>query len=557
MELKIRGNVRFNNQYYSCEELNELVNVFEINLDKYLFEKNEIVGLLIGRGVEMIVLMFALIKKQIPFLPIDKKTPNKRIENIISQAKVQKIICDEVPAFASDAQVIYVDSLNEKVKDRAVGSRIGSLFAYVLFTSGSSGLPKGVIIGRPALQNFVSAIISKLELQKYKSILCATNYTFDIFFLESIAGLCASLDVILTENVVADNPKNVIDTIVKNEVDCVQFTPSSIAFLRDVNNDFSFLKNVKNILLGGESLPPKLLCDLKALEGVKIYNLYGPTESTVWVSLKELTNTNEITIGTSLDNVEVFLLAEDGTKISDDRQGEICIAGAALGEGYVGGEKGGFTECAIGKRKIKVYKTGDMGRYTKSGEIVCLGRKDRQVKLHGFRIELDEIDNIILKREDILYSCTILHEQKLVSFCKVKNKISQQELLNYCKENLLYYMIPSKIVFLDENSLMINGKRDVEALRGYLGREEVCFDDEENDTYSIIANRIVSITNINSFSIDTSIEKLNLSSIEYIKLIVDLEKTFEVAFEDEYLSGKAFSKISDIVDYINNCLVDS
>ena len=89
MELEIRGNVRFNNQCYSCEELNELVYIFEINLDKYLFEKNEIVGLLIGRGVELIALMFAFIKKQIPFLPIDKKTPNKRIDNILSQAKVK------------------------------------------------------------------------------------------------------------------------------------------------------------------------------------------------------------------------------------------------------------------------------------------------------------------------------------------------------------------------------------------------------------------------------------------------------------------------------------
>ena len=550
IEMNIKGAVYYKNKYISREQLMIMVEKIESTISSLSIHQNEVVGLYFDRNVEMLATIFAMLRLQIPFMPIDKKLPQKRIMNMITQANVQTIISDEdIGGFAKCKMV----NINKRSKDKNINkNKRYSKIAYVIFTSGSTGEPKGVVVGRNALSNFITSISDKLEIAKYKSVLCATNYAFDTFFLETIVCLLNGLNVVLTEELAGTNPRKIIRMIDKYDVECVQFTPSTLVMLREVNGDLSFLNNVKCILLGGEQLPEKMLKELKKNMGLKIYNMYGPTEATVWVSFKELTENEEVTIGNSIDNVEIFLLDDEGRKISDDTLGQICISGVALAEGYLNNkEKGGFER--YGDTGEKIYKTGDLGRYNHDGEIVFIGRMDRQIKLRGFRIELDEIDKVLQKNDLVMFSHTFLDKKnnKIVTLCKTKEQVSTSYINNICINELPHYMIPENIIFVDKIPLLNNGKVNKLELKKMFEdmSDKIVNTKILKDITQIIYTKTEHIIHNN-----TMLATLKLNSIDYIRIIVEIEKKYGIEFEDKYLNPESFMYVYDIIHYLEQRL---
>lgn len=550
IEMNIKGAVYYKNKYISREQLMIMVEKIESTISSLSIHQNEVVGLYFDRNVEMLATIFAMLRLQIPFMPIDKKLPQKRIMNMITQANVQTIMSDEdIGGFAKCKMV----NINKRPKDKNINkNKRYSKIAYVIFTSGSTGEPKGVVVGRNALSNFITSISDKLEIAKYKSVLCATNYAFDTFFLETIVCLLNGLNVVLTEELAGTNPRKIIRLIDKYDVECVQFTPSTLVMLREVNGDLSFLNNVKCILLGGEQLPEEMLKELKKNRGLKIYNMYGPTEATVWVSFKELTENEEVTIGNSIDNVEIFLLDDEGRKISDDTLGQICISGVALAEGYLNNkEKGGFER--YGDTGEKIYKTGDLGRYNHDGEIVFIGRMDRQIKLRGFRIELDEIDKVLQKNDSVMFSHTFLDKKnnKIVTLCKTKEQVSTSYINNICINELPHYMIPENIIFVDKIPLLNNGKVNKFELKKMF---EDMSDKIVNTKILKDITQIIYTKTEHIIYNNTMLATLKLNSIDYIRIIVEIEKKYGIEFEDKYLNPESFMYVYDIIHYVEQRL---
>lgn len=552
LEMDIRGNIYYKNQCLNSKQLMSGMKKVERILSNLQLDKKEIVALYFERNVEMITTIFALLRLKIPFMPIDKKLPLKRINNMLQQANIKIIITDENAKKNTNYRII---NIKEKVNDTNLKNEIlnreSSDIAYVIFTSGSTGEPKGVVVGRRAFNNFVRSISDKLGISKYESILCATNYSFDMFFLEAVVGLLNGLNVFLTENLSGTNPREVVRLISEHNINCLQFTPSTLLLLKEVNGDLSFLNNVKCLLLGGEQLSIELLKNLQKIEGLRIYNLYGPTEATVWVSFKELTKSKEITIGSSIDNVDIFLLDENGEKIADGRKGQICLSGVALAEGYLNGERGGFFESKQqGKR---IYKTGDIGYYNEKGEIVFSCRKDRQIKLRGFRIELDEIDAVLQRHEAVMFSKTLLDEerQKIVTLCKAEEDISIADVNSICMRELPYYMVPEKFIFIDSIPLLNNGKIDKTELQSIFVRLK--HKSREEKELSLIEQCIYKYTDV-VIKEDTLFSTLKLNSLDYIKLIVEIEKECEIEFEDKYLNPESFIYAYDMINYVKNAM---
>lgn len=471
---------------------------------------------------------------------------------MINQAGVNKIICNFDIEHSNDRMYINVNDFKKELfdEDRHVIQKASNI-AYILFTSGSTGKPKGVIVEREALENFVTGIGKKVDILRYSNFLCSTEYTFDIFFMELLVSISWGLDVILTEDRIGSNPRKIISLLNKNSVDCIQLTPSAFNLLYALDNQLTFLKNIKCIMLGGEMFPDKILNILRPL-GLRILNMYGPTEATVWVTVADLTNKEEITIGTPIDNVDVLICNEEYQELPIGEEGEICIIGKSLARGYLTEEQYGFSVIETNKGVIKVYKTGDIGKLrAEDNEIICLGRKDRQVKVNGHRIELDEIDNVLQNAPDII-SCKsfIDNDGKIMTFYKSKNKVKTESLLEYAQNILPRYMLPNKFQLVDDIPLLSSGKIDNASLIKH-NNEDVETQSEKIDPVTkTIFDMISSLKNIKLYDPDTKFDILNLDSFEYVQIIIKLEDTFQILIDDENLSLNSFEKVSDLTKYV-------
>lgn len=207
---------------------------------------------------------------------------------------------------------------------------------YILYTSGTTGTPKGVKVTWEGLLNFIEGISEIIDFSPGKRIACFTTVAFDIFFLESIMALYKGLTVVLANEDEQRNPRLMAKLIHDNAVDMVQMTPSRMQVLLNHDKELSCLKNVKEIMIGGEAFPLGLLKTLQAKTNAKIYNMYGPTETTIWSTVSDLTQKDRIDIGRPIKNTEVYIVDESLSILPEGQVGEICIAGKGLARGYVG-----------------------------------------------------------------------------------------------------------------------------------------------------------------------------------------------------------------------------
>lgn len=280
----------------------------------------------------------------------------------------------------NEEKVIYIDE-NETVDFREESNKSES--AYILYTSGTTGIPKGVEVTREGLFNFIEGISEIIDFSAGKRIACFTTVSFDIFILESIMALYRGLVVVLANEDEQRNPRLMAKLIQDNEVDMVQMTPSRMQLLLNYDKELSCLKNVKEIMIGGESFPLSLLRRLKEKTNAKIYNMYGPTETTIWSTVSDLTQKDRIDIGRPIKNTEVYIVDESLSILPEGQVGEIYIAGKGLARGYVGKNDLTIEKFIYLPQKpdVRVYRTGDMGRYLPDGDLEYLGRTDNQVKI--------------------------------------------------------------------------------------------------------------------------------------------------------------------------------
>jgi tyrocidine synthetase-3 len=506
--------VVFEDQKLTYRVLNQKANQLAQVLRAKNISPDKVVSIMVQPSVEMMVGIFGILKTGGSYLPIDPEYPGKRKNYILQDSKTE-LVLTSLRAFPGINHESDVGNLNDicEIIDlgdgclyngdgrNPEGGNTSTDLAYVIYTSGSIGTPKGVTISHQNVVNFIEGITSRIAFESDKSILALTTISFDIFVLETLLPLIKGLKVIIATQQQRLDPDLLKKIVKNNQMDMIQSTPSRLQLMTE---DLHWLKGVKVLMVGGETFPNNLFEGLKKEFGGKIYNLYGPTETTIWSTLKDLTGAGGITIGTPIANTYIYILNRYMGLQPVGAGGELCIGGDGTARGYLnkpeltaekfnhdfwdyhdeekkgtnkklnkkllqGVQGGGFLEKSPpGRRRQKIYKTGDLARWLQDGEIQFLGRIDHQVKIRGFRIELEEIENHLLQLEsvkEVIVSDKEINGNKcLCAFMVSDNEIEISEMRNKLSKVLPSYMIPSYFVQLKKLSLTPNGKIDRKAL---------------------------------------------------------------------------------------------
>jgi amino acid adenylation domain-containing protein len=477
--------VEFKQQQLSYQMLDEqssrLANLFI----KEGVSKGQAIGLAVDRSEQMIIALLAIMKSGACYVPLDPEYPKDRIEYMLEDSKAAILLTSKKYSghFNSGAKELIAEdcfaSLPHYKTDYPCVGLTGQDLAYILYTSGSTGKPKGVQIKHHNLVNFLLSMKKQPGITEQDSLLAITTISFDIAGLELYLPLISGAKVLLADSETARDAYRLLALLNEKKATIMQATPSTWRMLLDSGwtRPFDF-----KILCGGEALPKDIAEKLLPLCN-SLWNMYGPTETTIWSTVKEITADEPvITIGRPIDNTQVYILDEYLNNVPIGATGEIYIGGDGLAKGYFDREEltaERFVSDPFAKESgARMYRTGDLGRFVENGEIQCLGRIDQQVKIRGHRIELGEIEHSLSKLEGIREAVVIAREdnpgnQKLaayvipegkdlaINFDSKEQKIKWRDAI---REVLPPYMVPNDWVILSEFPLTPNNKIDKKAL---------------------------------------------------------------------------------------------
>jgi len=469
----------FENQKLTYREFNEKANALARFLVEQGISRNSIVGIMLPRSLEMMISIFAILKSGAAYLPIDPTYPKNRITYIVKDSNLKILLTKDNSLFLKNIDTIDVSLKTSKIydtygKQNLKLSILPEDLSYIIYTSGSTGNPKGVKLKHLSLLNLVyhcNNYVEYLKNNSYRSVVSITTVSFDIFIFETLISLQRGLKLVIANEREKDVPALLDQLIEKEKIEIIQTTPSRMQIFCSNLQDMPHFHNLKFITLAGEQLPISLAKSLKAATDCTIYNGYGPSETTVFSTLTDVTNKDFMTIGKPLANTQIYILNPDHQACPVGVPGEICISGNGVGYGYIG--KDDLTQKSFIPNPFlpssTLYRTGDLGYYQENGEIVCLGRIDHQIKIRGLRIELDEIEKIILSFKGIekvvvTTSTGSLNRQILCAYFIAKSRVSISELKQYIAMFLPNYMVPTYIAQLADFKYTPNGKVDKKAL---------------------------------------------------------------------------------------------
>lgn len=469
----------FEGKILTYKELNEKANAIAFYLRNNNITQNDIVGIMLPRSLELIIAMLGVLKSGACYIPIDPIYPQKRIEYMLQNSNAKLLLTnDEISENIDFENKLSIDlnnrnlyCLNTNNLDCNISPESS---AYIIYTSGSTGLPKGVALKHKSLTNLCYYLNKKVEFlkdnSKYKNMISVTTASFDIFIFESLICLQKGLKVIIANENEQRMPNLLNNLIIKNNANAIQMTPSRMQFFIDNINDIPALSQLKYVVLAGEPLPLNLKNTLISLGIKKVYNGYGPSETTVFSTFTDVTNQSYINIGKPLHNTQMYLLDKDSNLVPVGIAGELYISGDGVGKGYLNREdltKERFLDNPF-DNSLKMYKTGDLCRYDENGELYYLERIDNQVKIRGLRIELTEIENKILEFPFIKKAKVIKQQignrEFISAYFIATRRIRITDLRKYLSDLLPNYMIPSYFTPLDDFPYTPNGKIDKNAL---------------------------------------------------------------------------------------------
>lgn len=466
------------------EALNQSANRLAWKLKALGIGRGTLVGLMPERDEYLFIALLGILKAGAAYVPLDHGFPRERIEHMISQCNLDYILSPKIyhqelegvghlinPCIADTEKVC--DNLNLDTKPNDL--------AYVLFTSGSTGLPKGAMINHESLNNFVEDIREReLFAHEDDRIICVTTVCFDIFGFESIVPLCTGHSIYLA------NEQEQLDPAlagVKMEAYGVTHILSTVSRIKAFVGNRGFgkaLEGLKCILSGGENYPKALLEELQKHSSAKLYNMYGPTETTIWSTTKDITHAQHINIGEPIANTQIYILDENRQLQPIGIWGEIAIGGAGVACGYMHNQEETHSKfIELEGIEGRIYLTGDRGRLLSHGEVEISGRLDSQVKIRGYRIELSDIEKIALSHDGIGEAVVLPIEDAqgnghlTLYYCrKGTNSLEKETVKGWLQERLPHYMIPSYYILLDEMPKLPNGKINKKALEPPMLKEE-------------------------------------------------------------------------------------
>ncbi|HLZ63004.1 MAG TPA: amino acid adenylation domain-containing protein, partial [Ktedonosporobacter sp.] len=470
---------RFEEQRLTYQELNCRANKLAHYLQAAGVGPEVLVGIYIERSLEMMIALLGVLKAGGAYVPLDPKLPQERLSFQLHDAQIALLLTQEHLLVKLSALPIPVVSLDTQWQDIAqqpeanpTSGVLPTHLAYMIYTSGSTGRPKGVQVLHQGVLNFLLSMQQEPGLQAHDILLAITTISFDIAALELFLPLLVGGQVVIASQEVAADSIRLASLLATSRATVMQATPSLWRLLLEGGG--TGLPHLK-ALCGGEALPRELASDLLARTQA-LWNLYGPTETTIWSTIAHVEGGDDpVTIGHPIANTQIYILDQHLQPVPAGVVGELYIGGSGLARGY-------FQRPELTAERFvpnpfcrepgqRLYLTGDLARYRTDGSIEYLGRNDFQVKVHGYRIELGEIE-AALRQHPAVQACVVTAvtggtgNKQLGAYLIPRSGQTPgvEDLRRFLQSMLPEYMIPAFFISLAEFPLTPNGKIDRQAL---------------------------------------------------------------------------------------------
>ncbi|MGD2085117.1 MAG: amino acid adenylation domain-containing protein [Candidatus Aminicenantes bacterium] len=578
------GNIAliYGNHQLTYRELNRAANHLAGYLRLRGVGPDHVVGLMVRRSMEMVIGILGIMKAGGAYLPIEPDYPQERIDYILTDSQAKILLTSREITILSSVQ-----AFNNRPKGTSsfaiwnlgfgIFPRQGGQLAYVLYTSGSSGRPKGVLVQHCSVVNILLALFKKYPLLKEDTYLLKTTYTFDVSVSELFGWYLGGGRLAILEPGGEKDPLTILDWIERIGVTHINFVPSMFGVFLEILNPRKVrqLSNLIYIFLAGEALPPHLVTRFNEFHtGIFLENIYGPTEATIYASQFSLLaweGVGSIPIGKPLSNIRLYILNSNDGLQPIGVSGELCVGGAGLARGYLnrpeltaekfveqvtgagdrcrwennkkllrGVQGGGFLEKSPpGRWRQKIYKTGDLARWQEDGNIEFLGRIDRQIKVRGFRIELGEIENRLVSHRKVKEAVVVGKETEggdkylcayIIPAVTFETALLVGQLREYLSQALPDYMIPAYFVTIDNIPRTPSGKVDRKALPEPVVKSLREYVPPRNESEEVLVGIWSEILDIDkeTIGIDDNFFELGGHSLKATILTARINKEFDV-----------------------------
>lgn len=467
------------NEKITYQELNNITKKIGSYLSKYI-SINEPVIVFMNKGIEALEAFLAILRAGGCYSLVNPEFPKERIWQIRNILNAKVIIANpETYELANElfkeSKVLNILEIDEKVDDIILNSikdkKIDLDPVYINFTSGSTGVPKGVVVGNRSIIDFINEFTKNFDINENDIIANQAPFDFDVSVKDIYSALFKGSTLLIVPKEYFSNPAKLLDYLIDNKVTTLIWAVSALCLITTFHGlDYKVPTSVNKVIFSGEVMPIKHLNKwMEKLDKAMFVNVYGPTEITCNCTYHIIDKNRKydgiIPIGKPFKNERVFLLDENNNEVTKkDTLGEICVAGTCLSLGYYNNEEQNnkhFMNNPLNNMYYeRIYKTGDYGKYNDLNELVFGGRKDFQVKYMGHRIELEEIEREINKIEEVERCCVIYIEEKSKMYAFFIGDIEKDKLKIELTNKLPVYMVPSKFIKESTFPLTKNGKID-------------------------------------------------------------------------------------------------
>jgi amino acid adenylation domain-containing protein len=535
--------LKFNNEELTYTQLNQKANQLAAVLIENGVKVGDKVAISLDRSAELVVALLAIIKAGATYIPLDPIFPINRINYMLEDSAAVVLLTSNTykGQYVPNAKEIILDDIwaglsNYPAIDPDVKVK-GEDLIYILYTSGSTGQPKGVQIKHHNVVNFLYSMQKEPGLTDTDKLLAVTTISFDIAGLELWLPLITGAQIVLADSAAAKDGNALLGIIKKEKITVMQATPYTWRIMLEAGWDKEKIK----VICGGEALPMDLAQRILD-RATSLWNVYGPTETTIWSTLKEVTaDDGFISIGKPIDNTQIYILDKFQNPLIAGAAGEIYIGGEGIAHGYLNqpeltAEKF-VSDPFLDEPGAKMYRTGDLGTFTPDGNLMYLSRIDAQVKIRGYRIETGEIEFNLAKEDNIKQAVVIARADsngvdKLVAYVILKDAHSQDssELIQQWRSNLRAsvpdYMVPDNFVLIDAMPMTPNGKVDKKALaaQDIASVETVKYIAPRTDIEKLVADIWIELLGIEKVGIHDNFFELGGHSLIAVQVMARIEK---------------------------------
>ncbi len=562
----------FKDEKLTYSQLNEKVIECADRLASIGLKANDVIAVHLERSHELIVFQLAILKMGAIFLPVDKRYPLERIQQMCINCDVRILITDELDESVVNANVINLNDLKLITPTNSAVTAINLGDCYIIYTSGSTGTPKGCLLTGKGLLNFClnNNTLETLNNIENPIFACVNSASFDYFIAETLLPLTNGFTMVMLSDEESTMQEQFLDVVAKTNINVIMTTPTRLKIYFNDKHNCSALKNMACLCTSGEPLTPELLEQMYAKSpNAMVYNPIGPSECSVWDMGGRLEKADglDIHIGKPIANAQIYIVDKYLNPTPIGVTGEICIAGDGVGSGYINNPEltaERFISNPFGEGKL--YKTGDLAYWREDGNICYVGRNDFQVKVRGLRIELGEIESVLETIDGVERAVAVVREdnqnRQLICAFYTGKESDAKEFRTILNTKLPRYMVPHIFTHLKDMPMTSSGKLDRKALPE-IDLTNISADIEfvapVTEEEIALAKTLATVLNVEEVSMLDNFFNIGGDSITAIYVVSELEDMgYELHVADIMQSGtlsavtKAMKSTSDKAIYDQN-----